>query len=169
MKASVARPVPGEYAPYFDLYIGRVPDGDLLSLLAANPVESLFAAMSEEAASLPYAPGKWTHKQTLGHIIDTERIMAARALRIARADQTPLPGFDQDAFMPASEFNARTLASLLEELQAVRASTLTLFRNLPEAAWTRTGTVSDNATSVRALAYVIAGHELHHAALLTSK
>ncbi|MBI4891847.1 MAG: DinB family protein [Acidobacteria bacterium] len=163
------RPAPSEYAPYFDRYISQVPDGPILGKLTANPLEAALRAVPDEAASLRPAPGKWSLKEVLGHVIDTERIMAARALRIARGDQTALPGFDQDPYVENADFQRRSMESLLEELQAVRAATAALFRWLPEEAWARTGTVSGNQTSVRALAWVIAGHELHHVNLLTRR
>ena len=161
-----ARPDASEYAPYFANYISLAGDGSILGKLSANPIEEALAGLSDGEAEVPPAPGKWSLKQVLGHIIETERVMAYRALRIARGDQTPLPGFDQNLFVANGGFNARTLASLLEEMQAVRAATLALFRGLPAEAWTRTGTASGNPISVRALSWIIAGHELHHVQLL---
>ncbi len=163
------RPDPSEYAPYFGRYIDHVPDGPILGKLTANPLEAALRAVSDEAASVRPAPGKWSLKEVLGHVIDTERIMSVRALRIARGDQTPLAGFDQDPYVENANFRERTMESLLEELQAVRAATVALFRSLPEAAWTRTGTVDGKPASVRALAWIIAGHELHHVLLLNGK
>lgn len=162
----IARPDASEYAPYFETYVSLAGEGSILRKLSANPIEEVLTGLSEAAAELPPAPGKWSPKQVLGHVIETERVMAYRALRVARGDQTPLPGFDQDLFVANAGFNARTLPSLLEEMQAVRAATLALFRGLPAEAWVRTGTASGNPISVRALAWIIAGHELHHVRLL---
>jgi hypothetical protein len=123
-------------------------------------------ALDDAAARHAYAPGRWTVKEVIGHIADTERVMAYRALRIARGDRTPLPGFEQDPYVAVAELNDRPLPELLAELAAVRAATVALFTGIPTAAWTRMGTASDAPCSVRALAYIIAGHELHHRALL---
>lgn len=161
-----ARPDASEYAPYFETYVSLAGDGSILGKLSANPIEEALTGLSDGAAEVPPAPGKWSPKQALGHVIETERVMAYRALRVARGDQTPLPGFDQDLFVANAGFNARTLASLLEEMQIVRAATLALFRGLPAEAWTRTGIASGKPISVRALAWIIAGHELHHVRLL---
>ncbi len=160
------RPGASEYAPYFETYVSLAGEGSILGKLVANPIEEALAGLSDAEADHPPAPGKWSPKQVLGHVIETERVMAYRALRIARGDQTPLPGFDQDLFVANAAFGHRSLASLLEEMQAVRAATLALLRGLPAEAWTRSGTVSGNPITVRALAWIIAGHELHHARLL---
>lgn len=162
----ITRPDASEYAPYFETYVSLAGEGSILGKLSANPIEEALTGLSDGVAEVPPAPGKWSCKQVLGHVIETERVMAYRALRVARGDQTPLPGFDQDLFVANAGFNARTLASLLEEMQIVRAATLALFRGLPAEAWTRTGIASGKPISVRALAWIIAGHELHHVRLL---
>src|SRR5262245_47383537 len=111
------RPEANEYSTYFGRYISMVPEGDLRAILAAQPAqfENLLAGLTDQQALFAYAPGKWTIKQVLGHVIDTERIFAYRALRIGRNDKTPLPGFEQDAFVANANFNKRPLPSLLEE------------------------------------------------------
>lgn len=162
----ITRPDASEYAPYFETYVSLAGEGSILGKLSANPIEEALTGLSDGVAEVPPAPGKWSCKQVLGHVIETERVMAYRALRVARGDETPLPGFDQDLFVANAGFNARTLASLLEEMQIVRAATLALFRGLPAEAWTRTGIASGKPISVRALAWIIAGHELHHVRLL---
>lgn len=162
----ITRPDASEYAPYFETYVSLAGEGSILGKLSANPIEEALTGLSDGVAEVPPAPGKWSRKQVLGHVIETERVMAYRALRVARGDETPLPGFDQDLFVANAGFNARTLASLLEEMQIVRAATLALFRGLPAEAWTRTGIASGKPISVRALAWIIAGHELHHVRLL---
>ncbi len=162
---SVDRPDDDEYAPYFGRYISGVPEGTDLMLLLAQQRDSIAA----ELAAIPlgggdfrYAPGKWSIKEVVGHLSDTERIMAYRALCIARGDVTPLPGFDQEAYTPQARFDDLGLSALIDEWVAVRQASLALFRNLPAEAWGRRGTASDNPVSVRALAYIIAGHVLHH-------
>jgi hypothetical protein len=170
-KTAFARPAQNEYAEYYEKYTSKVPDGNIVEILE-NQIAStvnLLRGLSEEKALYRYAPDKWSIKEVLGHIIDAERIFAYRALRIARNDQTPLPGFEQDGYVPAGNFDARTLADLLDEFECVRRSTLYLFRNLSDEAWSRRGTASENEVSVRALAYITAGHELHHLSVVKEK
>jgi uncharacterized damage-inducible protein DinB len=160
-------PAEGEYSPYYGRYVARVAAGDLLAQMAAQlgEVHALLAHLTDDEARARYAPGKWSVKESLGHVVDTERVFAYRALRIARGDATPLPGFDQDAFMRHAHFDTRPLASLLEEWELVRRSTLAFFRALPEEAFDRRGTASDAPVTVRALAYIATGHVAHHLAL----
>ena len=126
-------------------------------------------AVPESRAGYRYAPGKWTLAEMMVHVADTERVMSYRLLRIARGDQTPLPGFEQDDWVPMSGAATRTLASLATELEAIRAATLALVRGVPPEAWERRGTASGFTFSARALAWVIAGHEQHHLALLRER
>ena len=163
-QALTTAPETGEYAPYYGRYISLVSTSNLLDTLKqqARQTHELFARCSEGDANFSYAPGKWTVKEALGHMIDTERIMAYRALRIARNDKTPMAGFEQDDYVKYSSFGERTLGDLLEEFSAVRTATLSLLRGFSGQAWTRSGTASGNPVTVRALAYIIAGHELHH-------
>jgi uncharacterized damage-inducible protein DinB len=147
------------------MYIDLLPDdGLVLKHLRDNldVVKAAVSHLSDEQLCTPHAPGEWTIKEILLHVVDDERIYAYRALRFARNDATDLPGFDQDPYATYSEANARSLDSLFAEYDSVRAATLTLFENLPDAAFTRAGTADGNRVSVRALAYHIAGHELHH-------
>jgi len=166
--AAIPRPVAAEYAPYYGRYIDKVPDGDLLRTLEdqGRETQAVLAGLSEAKALHRYAPGKWSVKEVVGHVTDTERVFSYRALRFARGDATALPGFDENAWVPAGSFDARSLADLAAELDAVRRATLALFRGLDAAALARRGTASDNAVSVRAIAWIIAGHERHHVALL---
>jgi len=166
--AAIPRPVAPEYAPYYGRYIDKVPDGDLLRTLEdqGRETQAVLAGLSEAKALHRYAPGKWSVKEVIGHVTDTERVFSYRALRFARGDATALPGFDENAWVPAGSFDARSLADLAAELDAVRRATLALFRGLDAAALARRGTASDNAVSVRAIAWIIAGHERHHVALL---
>jgi uncharacterized damage-inducible protein DinB len=171
MPLFLQRPAAGENLPYYDKYIGLVPDGDLIEMLARNADDTLALVRSQPpaAAEHAYAEGKWTVKEVIGHICDAERIFAYRLLRIARGDETPLTSFDENAYVPAGEFGTRTLESLLEEFAAVRAATIALVAGLPDEAWSRSGTASDAAVSARAIAYIIAGHELHHREILVSR
>ena len=161
--APAGRPDASEYAPYYERYVSQI-EGDVLETLERQGAQTLalLGGISEAAAGSRYEPGKWSVKELVGHMIDGERIFAYRALRFARGDATPLPGFDQDPYVAAGNFDARTLSSLAEEFRHVRASTLALFRGLDAEAWSRGGTASDNPVTVRAIAYIIAGHEAHH-------
>lgn len=164
----IARPQPDEYATYYGGYISRVPEGDLLAMLGAQVGDTLalLRTIPEARGTYRYAPDKWTIKEVVGHICDTERIMGYRALRIARGDQTPLPGFEQNDYVPAGHFDRRTIADLGEELSAIRQATLHLFRHFDAEALIRRGTASGNPFTPRALGFVIAGHERHHVAIL---
>jgi len=165
---AIPRPAAVEYAPYYGKYIDKVPEGDLLRTLEgqARETQALLAGLSEARALHRYAPGKWSIKEVIGHVSDAERVFSYRALRFARADATVLPGFDENAWVPAGNFDGRSLKELAAELDAVRRSTIALFRGLDAAALARRGTASDNAVSVRAIAWIIAGHERHHVGLL---
>lgn len=158
------RPLKGEYNPYYERYIRLVPDGDLIEVLIQlrEGTAELMAKLSEAQGDYRYAPDKWSLKEVIGHINDTERIMSYRLLRVARGDKTPLPGFDEDDFVRGAFFSSSNVSDLIEDYIAVRQASLTLFRGLPAEAWLRTGIVNHNETSARALAYIIAGHELHH-------
>jgi hypothetical protein len=170
-KAMVARPEAGEYAPHYEKYIALVPGRDILSALETQRLQmiQLFAARSERDGNFRYAPDKWTVKEVLGHLTDTERIFAYRAMRIARADQTPIEGFEQDDYVRNAAFNKRPLAELAEEFALVRSATIVLFRGLAGDAWLRRGVANKNEVTVRALAFVIAGHELHHRGILEER
>jgi hypothetical protein len=129
----------------------------------------LLSGRDEQDGDYRYAPGKWSAKEVLGHVCDTERIFAYRALRIARADATPLEGFEQDDYVRNGPFAKLALSDMVEDFIAVRRATLSLLRNLDEAAWSRRGVANKNEVSVRGLAYIIAGHELHHRSILKEK
>jgi hypothetical protein len=162
---TILKPQPGDYAPYASVYMDLVPDdGHVLDLMQANllEVERIARAQTPEYLVTPHAPGEWTIQEILLHVMDTERIVAYRALRIARGDTTPLPGFEQDAYVPRSGANDRALEDLLAEYRAVRQATLTLFDGLPDEAFNRAGTASNHRLTVNAAACFIAGHELHH-------
>ena len=168
---SAGRPESDEIPAHFVGYIGRVPESDPVAVLAAqiDVTAALFRGLSETDALKRYAPGKWSVKEIVGHLADTERIMAYRALRIARGDETPLPGFDENAYVPPAKFDARPLSDLVAELRTTRAATLALFRSFDDDAWRRRGTASGKPVSVRAIGYMIPGHERHHVEILKTR
>lgn len=165
------RPAADEYAPYFEKYVALVPADGIVATLReqASATAALLLGASSAQAEFRYAPGKWSLKESFGHLIDTERIFAYRALRIGRGDTTPLPSFDENLYVAHADVTVRTLADLVEEFAQVRAATVQLFRYFDEAAWQRRGTASEREISVRAIAYIIAGHELHHRALFRDR
>jgi len=165
------RPEPTEYAAYYGKYISLVPDGDILALLEQQwrGTNSLLSAVSEAQAEYRYAPEKWSVKQVVGHLTDSERIFAYRALRISRNDTTPIEGFEQDDYVRYGAFETCKMTDLVEDFAGVRRATLSLFRRLDAEAWQRRGTANRNEVTVRALAYISAGHELHHVAILKDK
>jgi hypothetical protein len=169
--AFIPKPQAGEYNPYYDKYVSKVPEGDVLALLQSQNEETaaLLCKVPEPRAGFRYAPDKWSIKEVVGHLCDTERIMTYRALRIGRGDTKPLPGFEQDDYIKTANFDSRTLADLVSEFQLIRQTTLALFRNFDEAALVRTGTASDSPVSTRALVYIVAGHERHHVQILREK
>jgi len=161
----IEKPQPGEYAPYAIMYIGLLPDDRLvLKYLKDNlkTAKIFILSLPKEKLTHRYAEGKWTIKEVLVHVIDDERIYAYRALRFARNDQTELPGFEQDDYARHSNANERSIKSILQEYTAVRNATIALFNGLDESAFTRTGVANNHLVSVRALAYHIAGHDMHH-------
>ncbi|HTW57947.1 MAG TPA: DinB family protein [Terriglobales bacterium] len=168
---TVARPDPSEYSAYHERYISLIAGTDILGILDAQRRQMmlLLSGRDEAEGEFRYAPDKWTVSEVLGHVCDTERIFAYRALRISRGDQTPIEGFEQDDYVKNGPFGRLPLAEVIEDYIAVRRATLTLLRNLDEAAWARRGTVNENEISVRALAYLTAGHELHHRKILEEK
>lgn len=158
------RPSHDEYSSFYTGYIGLVPDGDYVSILNTQEkaLVALFSSLSEDQLLTRYAPGKWSLKEVLAHITDTERIMSYRLLRIARGDTTDLPGFDQDIFIANTTFDEVSVTDLVKDFQAVRQATLALLPTISDTAWTRSGTANTFAISARAIAYVIAGHAQHH-------
>ena len=165
------RPEASEYAEFYASYISKVPGSDVLSVLESQRLQmlQLFAGRSERDGGFRYAPGKWTVKEVLGHITDTERIFTYRALRFARADQTPLPGFEQDDYVRSGAFGDRTLAGLIEEFAAVRGASIGLFRSFGEEVWPRRGSANKKEMTVRALAFITAGHQMHHRMILEER
>ena len=168
---TIKRPADGEYMPYFGRYISLVPEGDILAILAAQNESTLalLRSLAESQGGYRYAPEKWSIKELVGHVSDTERIFADRALRFARADQTPLPGFEENDYVKNASFDAQPLAAIVAGFADVRRSTLSLFRTMAIEATARRGKANNAEITVRALAYVIAGHELHHMNILRTR
>ncbi|MFD0618123.1 DinB family protein [Paenibacillus sp. GCM10027629] len=165
------QPLDGEHATYYDRYIGLVPEGDIRGILEQQleRTTEILASLSEEQGDFRYAPDKWSIKEVIGHIADTERVMSYRLLRIARGDQTPLTGFDENAFVNGAAFASTPMSELIEDLRAVRRATNTLLRGVTDEAAARVGTANHSPISVRALAYIIAGHEIHHLNILKER
>jgi hypothetical protein len=165
------RPEPSEYDAYYERYVSLVGETDIVGAMRAqlDEIEKVFGALTKEKSLHTYAPGKWTIKQIIGHLTDGERIFAYRALRISRADSTPIEGFEQDGYIENARFNEMKLKDLVEELTLSRKANLILFENLTEEAWSRTGTASGVPVSVRALAYIMVGHIRHHLKILREK
>jgi hypothetical protein len=169
--AAAARPKSSEYAPYYEKYVSRVPDGDIVGTLRSQLDETLalIRGIPESRGDFRYAEGKWTIKELLGHVIDSERVFAYRSLRFGRGDKTPLPGFEQDDFVRGADFNKRSLSDLVEEYEHVRRATISLFASLDASAWDRRGKANDTEVSVRGMAFIIAGHERHHVEILKTR
>ena len=167
----IATPERTEAASYYFTYIDRVPAGDIRRIIRDQEAEVVAFAesISEEQSRHRYAPDKWSIREVVGHMIDAERVFGYRALRFARNDRTPLPGFDENAYAPESGADRRTLADLADEYEALRRSHILFFRALAEAAWSRVGTANDTPMSVRALAWVMAGHGRHHSAVIRER
>jgi hypothetical protein len=160
----ISRPESNEYAEFYANYISKVPNGDLLNFMELQPDEfnGLVNSLTDEQATEPPKPGKWSIKQVLGHLCDSERVFSYRVLRFARADKTEIEGFEQDDYVASANSNSRSTNELLAELKSIRKATLALLESLTPAEAERIGVANGNAISVRALAYVIAGHAQHH-------
>jgi uncharacterized damage-inducible protein DinB len=168
---AISRPEPAEYNPYYEQYISLVKGDDLVATLQkqAQETRDLLSRVSAEKAEFRYAPGKWSVKEVLGHMNDAERIMSYRVLRIARGDQTPIEGFEQDDYIAGGNFGRRTIDDLLQEFMTIRNATIQLIRHLDAETSERRGTANNKPVSARAIVYVIAGHELHHRKILQEK
>ena len=165
------RPQASEHAPYFSRYIDLVPEDDIASTIETQGRETaaLLAKISEEKAAFRYAPEKWSIKQVVGHVTDTERVFGYRLMAIARGESQSLPGFDENDYVRNANFDEIPFADLLEGLAAIRRATLVLVRGLSAEAWTRAGTANQNKTSARSVAYMIVGHERHHVRVLRER
>jgi uncharacterized damage-inducible protein DinB len=168
---SSRRPDQSEYHPRYGRYIDLVPEIDLPAAFAQqlDSTRQLFARIGESAANIRYAPEKWTVREVLGHILDTERIFGYRLLCFARGDSAKLQRADEQSYVLNADFGRYSMAELLEEFTLVRRSHESLIRHLPEAAWDRTGEVNGNRISVRAIAYLMLGHERHHDEIVLSR
>lgn len=171
IKAMMPKPEKNEYAEFYAGYVALVEEADVVAALRnqSDEMRKLLADVSAEKENYRYAPGKWSVKELLGHLIDGERVFSYRALRISRGDETPLPGFEENEYVANSNFGDSNFGDLLEEFVLLRAANVLLFKNLTEEAWRRTGTASDAAVSVRALAFIMVGHVRHHANILRAR
>jgi hypothetical protein len=167
----VPRPAGDEAASFYQTYIAEIGSDNLGEQLVEqlSQVERLFSSLDDAAALARYAPGKWSIKELLGHLNDSERIFSYRLLRISRGDSTPLPGFDQNPYVSAGRFDERPLNDLLGEFRAVRLSTVALASGIPTQAWTQRGIASENPVTARALLYIILGHVAHHLQVLRDR
>lgn len=165
---SSGRPGPGDYAPYFEKYVSLVTGDDVVARLDGQLADTLelLGSVAERRADSRYEPGKWTLKEVVGHLLDFERIFAGRALLFARGQDEPLPGCDQHVLMRGAAFGTYRLPDLVAEFELARRANVSFFRHLNEEAWGRRGVAGGAEVSVRALAYIMAGHELHHARVI---
>jgi DinB family protein len=168
---ALERPPASEYAPFHAGYVAAVPEGDIFEILAGQHTAfpEFLHSIGEARGSHRYARDKWSVKEVVGHVNDAERVFSYRALRFARGDETPLASFEQEAYVPKGNFDVRTLASLADEFSHLRAATLDLFYHLDADALARRGVASGAVVSVRAMAFVIAGHVVHHERILREK
>jgi uncharacterized damage-inducible protein DinB len=167
----LGRPQPNEAASYYSKYIERVSSDDIVAVLTTQLEETvdLLSDISEEQSLYRYASDKWSMRELLGHVNDTERVFTFRALWVARGFQDPLPSYDQEVAVAAAGSDKVSWVSHIDEFRAVRSATVAFFRNLPAEAWLRSGIASDNSVTVRAIAYIVAGHASHHLAILRER
>jgi uncharacterized damage-inducible protein DinB len=167
------RPLVGEYPEYYQPYVNLipVPEYDLLSILKENLERTitLFEGISEEDAHFRYAENKWSIKEVLGHMTDTERIMSYRLLRIGRGDQTPLAGFNENDYVDSSQINRLPIKNVLDDFVATRKATITLIQNMPEETWDKKGVANSMEITTRAIAYIIVGHAIHHLKIINER
>jgi hypothetical protein len=171
MERMIGRPQRDEAAPYYSTYIDRIGDADIQGVLESQTEETVafLRAISEDKSLHRYAPGKWSIRQMWNHVNDAERVFVSRALWFARGFETPLPSFDQEVAVVAAGADAVEWVSHVEEFRQIRMATIAFFRNLPADAWQRRGTASGNVFTVRALAYIVAGHTVHHMTVLRER
>lgn len=167
----MTRPYFSDFPTFYRGYVEHIDTDDILATLREQKlkIRTLFENLSEEQANFAYAAGKWTVKEVLGHMIDAERVFVFRALSFARGETQPLPGFDENTYVPAGKFGSRSMKSLIEEYDSVRQATLTLFGNLNAEDWARTGIANQGKFTVNSIAYIIAGHEAHHLNILKER
>jgi len=164
----MVRPDSTHYAPYYTKYVDLVPEEDIVSAMGAELRETtaLLNRVDEREAHVHHHPYTWSIKDVIGHLTDSERVFAYRALRFARGDSTPLPGFDENPYVESAQFDRQPLGDLVAGFEAVRQSSVCLFQSLADAAWARRGVANGDEVSVRGLAYIIVGHERHHMAIV---
>jgi hypothetical protein len=167
----IERPGPGEYADFYAGYVSALPPGDVLEILERqnDQVRQLASNVTADQETFRYAPGKWSVREVVGHLIDGERVFSYRALRFSRGDETPLSGFDENFYVAHGGFDSRTLRSLVEELTLLRGANVLLFRGLAPEDLARLGVANSHPVSVRALAFILAGHVHHHLGLLSER
>ncbi|MEO2077941.1 MAG: DinB family protein [Bacillus sp. (in: firmicutes)] len=165
------RPLTSEYPEYYVPYVDLVPEGDLLTILNEDlkSTMALFEGISNEEGHFRYAPDKWSIKEVLGHMTDTERIMSYRLLRIGRGDQTALAGFNENEFVEGSQINNQSINDILEDFVATRKATITLIKNMPAEAWSYKGNANNTEVTTRAIGYIIAGHAIHHKKIISER
>lgn len=168
---ALPRPTAADAAPFYFTYIDKVPEGDVLAILESGVAETrrLLAGLDPDRERHRYAPGKWSIREVVGHMVDAERVFGYRAFHVARGDVSPLPGMDEKDYAAASGADRRPLAELLDEFDLLRRAHLALFRALDAEAWGRTGTASGHAVRARALPFILAGHEIHHRGILAER
>lgn len=168
----LSRPVAGDYDPAAAAYVALAPAIDDAALQLTSQRDAVirrFSPLTRDQASFRYAPGKWSIREVLGHVCDGERIFACRLLRIGRGDETPLPGFDENTYVPAGAFEGRPLADLIDEWSAVRNATVALVRGMPGAAWPKRGIANGRRVTAAALVYIVVGHVEHHLRILEDR
>lgn len=167
----MSRPQPSEYDPYYQKYIGLVPEDEIVPALESqiSELKGLFDGVPEEKGTFAYDDGKWSVKEVISHLIDGERIFAYRAFRIARGDRTPIEGFEQEGYIENAHANRRSFGELLNEFKLLREANLLFFKNLEAGDWVRTGIANNVEISVRSLAWIMAGHIRHHTAILRER
>lgn len=171
MSELLTRPDESEYASYYGNYVSCVEGNDVLAVLRQRHAAALetWRGISEDQANTAYAPGKWTIKQLLSHVIDGERVFAYRTLRFSRGDATPIEGFDQDPYVENARLDDYSFSALIDEFDHLRVSTVRMVEHIDETGWLCRGKASDNDVTVRALVFILAGHEIHHANILRDR
>jgi hypothetical protein len=169
--AIIGRPSADEYTPFYAGYIAQVAEADPVPVMESQAIatQTLLRGISEEQSLFRYAPGKWSIREIVGHLADAERVFAYRAMRVGRGDATPMEGFDEDAYVRGARFDRRSLAELAEELATVRRATLALFRSFEPGTWNLRGVANKAPVTVRALGFIIPGHERHHVNVLRER
>ena len=167
----MTRPYLSDFPNFYQGYVNTIESDNILQTLQSqqDKTVSFFENLTEEQGNFAYADGKWTIKEVLGHLVDTERVFVFRALSFARGEEQSLPGFDENTYVPAGRFSDRKLESLIEEYRSVRQSTITFFQNLRDEDWSKTGIANNGNFTVNSIAFIIAGHNEHHINILSER